>query len=173
MEPHPPSHGLKTESVPSMKPEEKNKTDLLTSSKWQIGLLLCLKPFLGGSSACAAGGMIMPPRGSTQRGCPPLGDSLVTFSSGRKSPGAPSMARPCSRGAPASGGVGAASFTKSSQGAEHGKAMLSRSARIVGAGTLVPAKKKGGPAGPQKIFFIRAARKCRPTPARCAPPARG
>src|SRR5699024_4378887 len=31
--------------------------------------------------------MIMPPKGSTQRGCPPLGDSLVTFSSGRKSPG--------------------------------------------------------------------------------------
>ena len=29
----------------------------------------------------------MPPKGSTQRGCPPLGDSLVTFSSGRKSPG--------------------------------------------------------------------------------------
>ena len=28
-----------------------------------------------------------PPQGSTQRGCPPLGDSLVTFSSGRKSPG--------------------------------------------------------------------------------------
>ena len=36
----------------------------------------------------AAGGMIMPPKGSTQRGGPPLGDSLVTFSSGRKSPGA-------------------------------------------------------------------------------------
>ena len=45
----------------------------------------------GGSSkrihARAAGGMIMPPKGSTQRGAP-LGDSLVTFSSGRKSPGA-------------------------------------------------------------------------------------
>ena len=43
-------------------------------------------PFSGGSGN-AAGGMIMPPKGSTQRGCPPLGDSLVTFSSGRKSPG--------------------------------------------------------------------------------------
>ena len=45
----------------------------------------------GGSSkrihARAAGGMIMPPKGSTQRGAP-LGDSWVTFSSGRKSPGA-------------------------------------------------------------------------------------
>ena len=71
-----------------MKPEEKTRPICSLSSKWQIGLLLCLKPFLGGSSACAAGGMIMPPRGSTQRGCPPLGDSLVTFSSGRKLPGA-------------------------------------------------------------------------------------
>ncbi len=42
---------------------------------------------LSGGSGEAAGGMIMPPKGSTQRGCPPLGDSLVTFSSGRKSPG--------------------------------------------------------------------------------------
>ena len=40
-------------------------------------------PFSGGSGN-AAGGMIMPPKGSTQRGCPPLGDSLVTFSSGRR-----------------------------------------------------------------------------------------
>ena len=44
--------------------------------------------FSGGSNACVAGGMIMPPKGSTQRGIPPLGDSLVTFSSGRKLPGA-------------------------------------------------------------------------------------
>ena len=33
-----PRHGLKAESVPSMKPEEKNKTGLLTNPKWQIGL---------------------------------------------------------------------------------------------------------------------------------------
>ena len=151
-----------------------------TNPKWQIGLFLWHKPYRGGCGLPQGERerkvkhfSLGPPRGVPRGGVPPLGDSLVTFSSGRKSPGAPSMARPCSRGAPASGGVGAASFTKSSQGAEHGKAMLSRSARIVGAGTLVPAKKKGGPAGPQKIFFIRAARKCRPTPARCAPPARG
>ena len=30
---HPPRHGLKTESVPSMKPEEKNKTDSPTHLK--------------------------------------------------------------------------------------------------------------------------------------------
>ena len=38
-----PSHGLKTQSVPSMKPKEKNKTGLSTSSKWQIGLGLWQK----------------------------------------------------------------------------------------------------------------------------------
>ena len=48
--PHLPSHGLKTQSVPSMKPEEKDKTDLPTNPKWQIGLFLCLKPFLGGAA---------------------------------------------------------------------------------------------------------------------------
>ena len=42
---------------------------------------------LSGGNGEAVGGMIMPPKGSTQRGCPPLGDSLVTFSSGRRSPG--------------------------------------------------------------------------------------
>ena len=43
-------------------------------------------PFLGGAARRVAGGMIMPPRG-VPRGDTPLGDSLVTFSSGRKSPG--------------------------------------------------------------------------------------
>ena len=38
-----PRHGLKTESVLSMKPEEKNKTGLPTCSKWQIGLGLWQK----------------------------------------------------------------------------------------------------------------------------------
>ena len=38
-----PRHGLKTESVPLMKPKEKNKTDLPISSKWQIGLFLWQK----------------------------------------------------------------------------------------------------------------------------------
>ena len=158
-----PRHGLTAESVILSSPGEKKDrfTHLSQSGKsvWVGGR----NPIEG--VRLAAGGAKRPPRG-VPRGVSPLGDSLMTFSSGRKSPGAPSMARPCSRGAPASGGVGAASFTKSSQGA-------GRSARIVGAGALVPAKKKGGPAGPQKIFFIRAARKCRPTPARCAPPARG
>ena len=58
----------------------------------QVGCVACglpgVSPLSGGSNACVAGGMIMPPKGSTQRGIPPLGDSLVTFSSGRKLPGA-------------------------------------------------------------------------------------
>ena len=28
----------------------KNKTDLPTNPKWQIGLFLCLRPFLGGAA---------------------------------------------------------------------------------------------------------------------------
>ena len=40
---HLPRHGLKAESVPSMKPEEKNKTDLPIGLKWQIGLDLWQK----------------------------------------------------------------------------------------------------------------------------------
>ena len=45
--------------------------------------------------------------------------------------------------------------------------------RIDGCRDLRPCKKERGPRRPTKIFFIRAAHKCRPTPARCAPPARG
>ena len=40
---HPPSHGLKAESVPSMKPEEKTRPICPLSSKWQIGLGLWQK----------------------------------------------------------------------------------------------------------------------------------
>ena len=72
----------------------------------------------GGSNACVAGGMIMPPKGSTQRGIPPLGDSLVTFSSGRKLPGA--------RGGAPAWWVQELSAPQKPRGAKHGKAMLSR-----------------------------------------------
>ena len=44
-------------------------------------------PFLGGAALVAAGGMIIAPQGEYPEGLSPLGDSLVTFSSGRKSPG--------------------------------------------------------------------------------------
>ena len=66
-----PSHGLKIEGVTPVELEEKNKTDLPTNSKWQIGLLLCLNPYRGGA-ACR--------RGSTQRGTPSgrfFGDFLI------------------------------------------------------------------------------------------------
>ena len=90
----------------------------------QVGCVACglpgVSPLSGGSNACVAGGMIMPPKGSTQRGIPPLGDSLVTFSSGRKSPGA--------RGGAPAWWVQELSAPQKPRGAEHGKAMLSRSA---------------------------------------------
>ena len=38
-----PSHGLKIEGVTPVKLEEKNKTDLPTTPKWQIGLVLWQK----------------------------------------------------------------------------------------------------------------------------------
>ena len=108
----------------------KNKTGLPTSSKWQIGLFLWYKPYRGGCGL-PQGERSVPLRG-VPRGDTPLGDSLVTFSSGRKSPGcrAERLHRwaqglcPC----------------RTPRGAEHGKAMLSRSARISGgAGTASPA----------------------------------
>ena len=123
MAPHLPRHGLTAEGVTSGIARGEKKTDLPTNPTWQIGLVLCYKPYRGGAGT--AGGAKRPPRG-VPRGVSPLGDSLVTFSSGRKSPGAwggapihgecrggtapshcqevprvPSMARPCSRGAPA------------------------------------------------------------------------
>ncbi len=66
-------------------PEEtkgKNKTDLPTNPKWQIGLLLCLKPYRGG--AARRRGSEASPSGESPEGISPLGDSLVTFSSGEK-----------------------------------------------------------------------------------------
>ncbi len=82
-----PSHGLTAGSVTPGVAWGETKTDLPTNPKWQIGLGLWQKPYRGGGGN-AAGGAKRPPQGSTQRGWPPLGDSLVTFSSGRKSPGA-------------------------------------------------------------------------------------
>ena len=94
----------------------------------QVGCVACglpgVSPLSGGSNACVAGGMIMPPKGSTQRGIPPLGDSLVTFSSGRKLPGARG-------GAPAWWVQELSAPQKPPRGAEHGKAMLLRNARSI------------------------------------------
>ena len=72
--------------------EGTNKTDLPTNSKWQIGLLLCLKPYRGG--AARRRGSEASPSGEYPEGISPLGDSLVTFSSGRKSPGVGGAERP-------------------------------------------------------------------------------
>ncbi len=61
-----------------------------------------LHPFLGGAALVAAGGMIMPPKGSTQRG-DPSGRFFGDFPRDGKVTRVPSMAKPCSRGAPAGG----------------------------------------------------------------------
>ena len=82
-----PSHGLKTESVPSMKPEEKNKTGLPTISKWQIGLLLWLKVARRETERSTASAKRA---ATTHRGIPKgaaLGAPLVTFPASGKSPG--------------------------------------------------------------------------------------
>ena len=82
-----PSYGLKTESVPSMKPEKKNKTDLPTNSKWQIGLFLWLKVARRETERSAASAKRA---AATHRGIPKgaaLGAPLVTFPATGKSPG--------------------------------------------------------------------------------------
>ena len=84
---HLPRHGLKTESVPLMKPEEKTKTDLPTNSKWQIGLLLWLKVARRETERSAASAKRA---ATTHRGIPKgaaLGAPLVTFPASGKSPG--------------------------------------------------------------------------------------
>ncbi len=78
-----PSHGLKTQSVISVELEEKNKTDLPTNPKWQIGLFLWLKPYRGGAGT--AGGAKRPPQGIPKGAA--LGAPLVTFPATGKSPG--------------------------------------------------------------------------------------
>ena len=59
---HLPRHGLKTESVPSMKPEEKNKTDLPTQLKVANRSGLEAETLSRGLRL-AAGGAKRPPRG--------------------------------------------------------------------------------------------------------------
>ena len=81
-----PCHGLKTQSVPSMKPKEKTRPICPQTQSGKSVFFCGTSPFEGVAARCAAGGAKRPPRG-VPRGGPPLGDSLVTFSSGRKSPG--------------------------------------------------------------------------------------
>ena len=89
-----PSHGLKTQSVPSMKPKEKNKTGLSTSSKWQIGLGLWQKVARRETERSAASAKRA---AATHRGIPKgaaLGAPLVTFPATGKSPGVGGAERP-------------------------------------------------------------------------------
>ena len=79
-------------------PEEtkgKNKTDLPTNLKWQIGLLLCLKPPFWGVAACRRGDNV-PPSGDSKGRSPWrfFGDFLIgeKVTRGRRG-GAPSTLR--------------------------------------------------------------------------------
>ena len=51
-----PCHGLKTQNVSFDETNGKNKTDLPTNSKWQIGLFLWLKPYRGGAGTAGGAG---------------------------------------------------------------------------------------------------------------------
>ena len=96
---HLPCHGLKVESVPSKEPKGRIKTDLPTISKWQIGLFLWLKPYRG--DAARRRGSEASPSGDSKGHSPwrAFGD----FPRDGKVTRVPSMALPCSRGAPAGG----------------------------------------------------------------------
>ena len=117
---HLPRHGLKVESVPSKEPKEKIKTDLPTRSKWQIGLCLWYKPYRGGA-ACRRGSEASPSGDS--KGHSPwraFGDFPRVGKVTRVQGGAPA------------GGCRDYQSRINSRGADHGKAMISRSARIKG-----------------------------------------
>ena len=82
-----PSHGLKVESVSSIEPKKKNKTDLPTNPKWQIGLVLWQKVARRETERSAASAKRAE---TTHRGIPKgaaLGAPLVTFPATGKSPG--------------------------------------------------------------------------------------
>ena len=91
---HPPSHGLKAESVPSMKPEEKTRPICPLSLKWQIGLGLWQKVARRETERSAASAKRA---AATHRGIPKgaaLGAPLVTFPATGKSPGVGGAERP-------------------------------------------------------------------------------
>ena len=98
----------------------KNKTDLPTYSKWQIGLFLWHKPYRGGCGHRR--GSEASPLGEYPEGVSPSGRFFGDFLIGEK------VTR-VQGGAPAGGCRDYQSCKKVGQGADHGKAMLSRSAR--------------------------------------------
>ena len=96
----------------------------------QSGNSICVggRTPIEGVAACRRGSEASP-LGGVPRGVSPLGDSLVTFSSGRKSPRARGW-KPRHEGVQR--GHSPLALSRSPPGAEHGKAMLSRSARSRG-----------------------------------------
>ena len=97
---HLPRHGLTAGSVTLGVAWGENKARLPTSSKWQIRLGQWLNPYRGGCGT-AAGGAKRPPSGDSKGRSPwrAFGD----FPRDGKVTRVPSMALPCSRGAPAGG----------------------------------------------------------------------
>ena len=138
---HPPRHGLKPEGVTPATPGEKIKPVCPLFSKWQIGLGQRLKPYRGGA-APPQGERSVPLRGSTQRGVPSgrfFGDFLI----GEK------VTRGAGRSARIGGGRDHRPCINLPRGAEHGKAMLSRSARIRRRRGCQPRINPPGPQGPR------------------------
>ena len=82
-----PRHGLIAEGVTPANLREKKRPIRPQTQSGKSVWVSVTNPFEGVAARCAAGGAKRPPRG-VPRGDTPLGDSLVTFSSGRKSPGA-------------------------------------------------------------------------------------
>ena len=81
---HPPSHGLKIESVSPIKPKEKIRPICPLAQSGKSVYFCGTNPIEG---VRAPQGERSVPLGEYPEGISPLGDSLVTFSSGRKSPG--------------------------------------------------------------------------------------
>ena len=92
----------------------KNKTDLPTNPKWQIGLFLWLKPYRGGAGTAGGAGAksetLFARSPSGVQGCP-SGAPLGTFPATGKSPGVGGAERP-PLGGSAEGAAGAISPCK-------------------------------------------------------------
>ena len=170
MQPKPPRHGLTAEYFSWSKPKETTRPVCPPPQSGKSVYFCGTNSFEGVAAQCAAGGAKRPPQGSTQRGNPSgrfFGDFLigekVTRGAGRsariggcrdcrpaKAPGAPSMARPCSRGAPALGSAEGAQPPRIVKQEPRGGAPAS-----VGAGTAVPqkpaAKKVGNTKGRNRM----------------------
>ena len=136
-----PRHGLKAEYFSCLKPRATAQPIARTTSKWQIHLHQWQNPHRGGCGL-PQGERSVPLRGSTQRGLPSgrfFGDFLI----GEK------VTRGAGRSARIGGCRDYGPCINLPRGAEHGKAMLSRSARIRRRRGCQPRINPPGPQGPR------------------------